>query len=90
MADGLQDQEPFILKDQHRCYRLVQTPDGSGISHAEIQNLSEWSTYNVKATTYIVCCNAYLTPQVLFNSGIRRFTSTGFSDSTTCVASASW
>ena len=71
LADGLQDQEPFILKDQHRCYRLVQTPDGSGISHAEIQNLSEWSTYNVKATTYIVCCNAYLTPQVLFNSGIR-------------------
>ncbi|HVL26190.1 MAG TPA: GMC oxidoreductase, partial [Thermomicrobiales bacterium] len=71
LADGLQDAEPFILKDQHRCYRLVPTSDGSSISHAEIQNLKEWSTYNVRATTYIVACNAYLTPQVLYNSGIR-------------------
>ena len=74
LADGLQDAEPFILKDQHQCQRLVQTADGSGISHAEIRNLTEWTTYNVKATTYIVCCNAYLTPQVLFNSGIRPAT----------------
>ena len=71
LADGLQDQEPFILKDQHRCFKLVPTQDGSSIDHAVIQNLKEWSTYNVKATTYIVCCNAYLTPQVLYNSGIR-------------------
>ena len=71
LADGMQDKEPFILKDQHRCLKLVPTRDGSGIDHAVVQNLKEWSSYNVRASTYIVCANAYLTPQVLFNSGIR-------------------
>jgi len=49
----------------------VPSRDGSQIEYAEIQNLSEWQTLHVKASTYIVCCNAYLTPQVLYNSGIR-------------------
>jgi pyranose oxidase len=71
LADGLQDAEPFILKDQHRCFKLVPTKDGSSIDHAVVQNLKEWATYNVRATTYIVACNAFLTPQVLYNSGIR-------------------
>lgn len=71
LADGLQDAEPFILKQQHRCFKLVPTADGSTVDHAVIQNLMEWGSYNVRAKTYIVCCNAYLTPQVLYNSGIR-------------------
>jgi pyranose oxidase len=71
LAEGHQEEEPFILKDQHRCLKLVQTKDGSGIDHAVVQNLKEWETYNVRATTYIVCCNAYLTPQLLYNSDIR-------------------
>jgi len=71
LADGDQSEEPFILKPQHRCNRLVQSADGSRIEYAEIQNLMEWETIHVKANTYIVCCNAYLTPQVLYNSGIR-------------------
>jgi pyranose oxidase len=71
LADGDQDREPFVLREQHRCTRLVPTADGSKIDHAEIQNLLEWQTIDVHANTYIVCCNAYLTPQVLFASGIR-------------------
>jgi len=71
LADGAQDEEPFILRDQHRCFKLVPTRDGSGIDHVVIQNLKEWATYTVRAKTYIVCCNAYLTPQLLYNSGIR-------------------
>ena len=31
----------------------------------------EWRTIRVYANTYVVCCNAYLTPQVLYNSGLR-------------------
>ena len=71
LADGNQDAEPFILKEEHRCNRLVPNRDGTAIEYAEIQNLREWDTVQVKANTYIVCCNAYLTPQVLFASGIR-------------------
>ncbi len=71
LAEGDQDEEPFILKQQHRCTRLVPTSDGSQIDHAEVQNLMEWQTLHIRANTYIVCCNAYLTPQVLYNSGIR-------------------
>jgi pyranose oxidase len=71
LADGNQDEEPFILHEQHRCTRLVTSRDGSRVEYAEIENLMEWQTINVKANTYIVCCNAYLTPQVLYNSGIR-------------------
>jgi pyranose oxidase len=71
LADGNQDEEPFVLKEQHRCTRLVPSKDGSRIEYAEVQNLLERRTINVHANTFVVCCNAYLTPQVLFNSGIR-------------------
>src|SRR5215203_5695438 len=71
LADGDLDRAPFVLKPEHLCTRLVPSRDGSQIEYAEIQNLSEWQTLHVKASTYIVCCNAYLTPQVLHNSGIR-------------------
>jgi hypothetical protein len=49
----------------------VRRRDGSQIEYAEIQNLKQWETIHVRANTYIVCCNSYLTPQVLYNSGIR-------------------
>ncbi len=71
LADGNQDSEPFILKEQHRCSRLVLSSDGSRIEYAEITNLMQWETLHVRANTYIVCCNAYLTPQLLYNSQIR-------------------
>jgi pyranose oxidase len=71
LADGNQDREPFILQEQHRCNRLVPSQDGSRIEYAEVEDLVEWHTVSVRAETYIICCNAYLTPQVLHNSGIR-------------------
>lgn len=71
LADGNQDAEPFILKEQHRCTRLVLSSDGSRIEYTEITNLMQWETLHVRANTYIVCCNAYLTPQLLYNSEIR-------------------
>lgn len=71
LANGDQEQEPFILKEQHRCVRLVPSRGGSRIEYAEIQDLMEWRTMRVYANTFIVCCNAYLTPQVLYTSGIR-------------------
>lgn len=71
LADGNLDREPFILKPQHRCTRLVRSRDGSRIEYAEVQNLVEWETLHIRANTYIVACNAYLTPQVLYASGIR-------------------
>jgi pyranose oxidase len=71
LAEGDQDKEPFILKEQHRCTRLVPSADGSRIEYAEVQDLMNWRTINVHADLFVVCCNAYLTPQVLYNSGIR-------------------
>ncbi|MPZ22494.1 MAG: pyranose oxidase [Dehalococcoidia bacterium] len=71
LADGDQDDEPFIVQEQHRCTRLVPSADGSTIEYAEIQDLMNWRTINVHANLYIVACNAYLTPQVLHASGIR-------------------
>lgn len=71
LADGPLDQDPFVLKEQHRCTRLVTNGDGSKIEYAEVQNLKEWETLHVHANLYVVCCNAYLTPQLLWNSNIR-------------------
>lgn len=71
LADGEQDAEPFILKEQHQCLRLQPSADGSRIEYAEILNLMDWETIHVRANTYVVCCNAYLTPQLLFASEIR-------------------
>lgn len=71
LADGPLDQDPFVLKEQHRCTRLVTNGNGSKIEYAEVQNLKEWETLHVHANLYVVCCNAYLTPQLLWNSNIR-------------------
>lgn len=71
LADGVQNHAPFVLKEQHRCTRLVPSRDGSRIEYAEVQNLKEWQTLHIRAHAYVVCCNAYLTPQVLWASGIR-------------------
>ena len=71
LADGPLDHEPFILKPHHRCTRLIRSADGSRIEFAEVENLMEWKTLYVHADTYILAVNAMLTPQVLFNSGIR-------------------
>jgi pyranose oxidase len=71
LAEGRQDTEPFILEEQHRCTLLVPNRDGTRIEYAEVQNLMDWRTVRVYADTFVVCCNAYLTPQLLYNSRIR-------------------
>jgi pyranose oxidase len=71
LADGPLDRAPFILREQHRCDRLVPSRDGTRVEYAEVTNLMAWESLRIKAKTYIVCCNAYLTPQLLFASNIR-------------------
>jgi pyranose oxidase len=71
LADGNQDAKPFILKDQHRCQKLVLSKDGTRIEYAVVHNLKAWEELHIRARTFIVACNAFLTPQVLYNSGIR-------------------
>jgi pyranose oxidase len=71
LANGDQDREPFILKEQHLCTRLVPSRDGARIEYAEVQDLMQWRTLHIHANTFVVACSAYLTPQVLYNSGIR-------------------
>jgi pyranose oxidase len=71
LADGPLDKEPFILKEQHRCTHLMPSTDGSRIEYAEVQDLLRWQTLRIHANTFVVACNAYLTPQVLYASGIR-------------------
>jgi pyranose oxidase len=70
LAEGRLDQEPFILKPQHRCKQLQLSADRSRIDYAVIENLMEWKTLHVHANVYVLAVNAMLTPQVLFNSGI--------------------
>jgi pyranose oxidase len=71
LIDGPMDTEPFVLREQHRCTKLVPSRDGSRIEYAEVQNLLEWETLYIRAKTYVVACNAYCTPQLLWASGIR-------------------
>jgi pyranose oxidase len=71
LADGPLDQFPLILLPQHRCTRLIPSADGKTIEAAEIEHLMAWQTTYIRAKTYVLAVNAVLTPQVLFNSGIR-------------------
>lgn len=71
LLDGDLDSEPFVLRDQHRCDRLVPTSDGSAIAYAEVTDLQHWRTLRIRANAFVVACNAYLTPQLLWASGIR-------------------
>ena len=48
------DADPFILKGQHRCKRLIRSADGKRIDCAEVEDLMEWKTIYIKAGTYIL------------------------------------
>jgi pyranose oxidase len=71
LADGPLDKEPFVLKDQHRCSKLVPAASGGRIDHAIVTDLLEGEDIRVKANLFLVCANAYCTPQILFASNIR-------------------
>ncbi|KAG0000436.1 Pyranose 2-oxidase [Entomortierella chlamydospora] len=69
--------EKFDLEilDQHRCTRLVvnYSDDGKNgdVVSATVRNLREKKDINIRAKYYVVACNPILTPQLLYNSGIR-------------------
>ncbi|MEL6438582.1 MAG: pyranose oxidase [Cyanobacteria bacterium J06621_8] len=59
----------FEIRDQHRCTKLIH--ENGQVQAAVIEDLLAWKTIIVKAKRYIVCAGTVLTPQILFNSGIR-------------------
>lgn len=59
----------FEIREQHRCTKLIHQ-DGR-IQGAMIKNLIESKIIVVQAKKYIICAGTVLTPQILFNSGIR-------------------
>jgi len=62
----------FRIVPQHRCDRLALNESGDGIAYAEVRNLlKKEDPVKIYAGTYIVAAGAILTPQILFNSGIR-------------------
>ncbi|GIE85812.1 pyranose oxidase [Actinoplanes regularis] len=65
-ADGALD-----LRPEHLCKRLVPTADGSRIAYAEVLDLRQSRTLRIEAEHFVVAANAYLTPQLLYASGIR-------------------
>ncbi len=72
LADPEQDlSDYFYLLPQHRCNRVVLNRDKTSIAYAEIRDLMRKETKRITAGRYIVAAGAVLTPQILFNSGIR-------------------
>ena len=70
LADG-EHAEPFELRPEHLCRRLIASSDGSRIEAAEVQNTARWETVRVEADQFFVAANAIGTPQLLWASGIR-------------------
>ncbi|GGK40217.1 pyranose oxidase [Pilimelia terevasa] len=61
----------FDLRAEHLCTKLVRSADGSRIEYAEVRDLARWRTIRIEADQFVVAGNAYLTPQLLWASGIR-------------------
>jgi pyranose oxidase len=61
----------FRVLEQHRCTRVVPDERRDTIAYAEVEDLMEWRTIHFHANVYIICAGTVLTPQILFNSGIR-------------------
>lgn len=65
----------FEIRPQHRVKKLVfkNTKARDRIEYAVVEDLIGWKTYHVYADLFIVAAGAVLTPQVLWNSGIRPY-----------------
>jgi pyranose oxidase len=62
----------FRLFQQHQCTELVFSDDYKGkVKYARVWNLKDWNEeFHITAKIYVVACNALLTPQLLFASGL--------------------
>ena len=48
-----------------------QGEPGHNVAYVDVENLRSGQKYRVYARAFVVACNATLTPQLLFKSGIR-------------------
>ena len=62
---------PYYLQPVWQCERAESSDDGLGISFAVAKDLLEKKRYRVYAKVFVLAAGAVLTPQILFNSGIR-------------------
>lgn len=61
----------FVLWPQHQCKQLIFNKEQSEVEHAEVRNLADLGKdIHIRAKVYVVACNALLTPQLLFASGL--------------------
>ncbi len=59
----------FEILPQHRAEKLVLR--GSKIEHVVVRDLTNYTTQNVSADTFVVAGGPFLTPRLLWQSGIR-------------------
>jgi len=61
--------DQFQILPQHRVKRLVAS--GDRVEFAEVEDLMHWRTIRVHADRFVVAAGSILTPQILWNSGVR-------------------
>ena len=54
-----------------QCTKLVLSPDGKTVDHAIVKDLLNDRSYQIRAKLFVLAAGAILTPQILFNSGIK-------------------
>jgi pyranose oxidase len=62
-------EDQFQILPEHRLTRLEIK--GNRIASAEVEDLMHWRTIKIKADLFIIAGGSILTPQILWNSGIR-------------------
>ncbi|EPS41152.1 hypothetical protein H072_4991 [Dactylellina haptotyla CBS 200.50] len=70
VLDSTTQNELFTLLPQHICKKLNKV--GSAVVSAEIYDIVSGESKTVKAKQYAICAGAILTPQILFNSGMKE------------------
>ncbi|XP_068745924.1 uncharacterized protein [Montipora capricornis] len=74
MLKALKKGDRFELQEMWQCVKLIYRDSGRGIQkvgYAEVRDLLSKNSYYICANTYVIAAGAVLTPQILFNSGIR-------------------
>ncbi|XP_072051278.1 uncharacterized protein [Amphiura filiformis] len=71
LLDDSECKSRFTLKAQHLVEKLVLTSDGDKIDYAVVRDLQKDQLIRMHANQFVVTAGAILTPQILFNSGIR-------------------